>query len=284
MFLCTSIGTWVDTYRTGALGDYPVDNTAITTTSTTVYQNISNGALTGSPVRPLGWNTNILSLDISGAQEMTDADIDATIIAKTAAYIVNGGVGSYVLQPSAPATGTWTSKGTLTNQLNSEGTTNVTTLWQKTNDTVLDNSYVVRPVKFDDGVREMTDAEIKTLTFRLRNYIVNQGVGKYALSINSPSSGGTWVTAGSGFIDTRYSVRPDTYTRIRNQSFTGGFATTYTGSYTGQFTGNFASDFTATYTGSYVGGYTQDYTANYVLFTGYAGFFTGVYAGTYNFL
>ena len=51
----TSIGTWVDTYRTGALGDYPVDNTAITTTSTTVYQNISNGALTGSPVRPLGW-------------------------------------------------------------------------------------------------------------------------------------------------------------------------------------------------------------------------------------
>ena len=38
----TSIGTWVDTYRTDSLGSHPVNSGAITTNSTTLYQDLSN--------------------------------------------------------------------------------------------------------------------------------------------------------------------------------------------------------------------------------------------------
>ena len=95
----TSIGTWNDTYYPGTIGDHPITST--TTTSTTLYQDLTTA--TGTPVRPVGWNT------VSNAlQQMPDADIDTSIMDVVAKYIANGGVGAYVLQPTAPASGTWT--------------------------------------------------------------------------------------------------------------------------------------------------------------------------------
>lgn len=44
----TSIGTWVDTYYPNAVGDHPIDAAAVTVSNTTLYQDVSNGSLTGN--------------------------------------------------------------------------------------------------------------------------------------------------------------------------------------------------------------------------------------------
>ena len=66
----------------------------LTFSNTTIYQNLSNGAAVDTAmVRPLGW-----SRTLNGFQRFSNTNIDETVSAKVATYIVNGGDGSYVLQ------------------------------------------------------------------------------------------------------------------------------------------------------------------------------------------
>lgn len=262
----TAIGTWVDTYRSGSVGDHPVNAySGILENSTTVYQNLSNGSLTGTPTRPLAWDSSL-----GGLREMTDNEIDDNIIAKIALTIVSSGnvPGAYRLQPTAPSLdGSWVSRGTLTNTLES-GTTNTTTLWQKTSRAP---TTIFRPVKFSSGVREMTDFEIQSLTFRLRNYIVNTGIGQYRLATSAPTSGGTWTEAGSGFDDTRR--------QVTDQSYAGTYQNTFTTSFTQNYSAQFTGAFTNTFAGSYQDNFTNEFTGIYQ--QNYAGQFTGNYTNTW---
>lgn len=109
----------------------------------------------------------------------------------------------------------------------------------------------VRPLKVNTtspiSVKEMSDAEIQTLTERLRNQIVATGIGKYAVQSTAPVSGGTWVTRGSAFSDTRETTS--------NTSYIGAYSGNYTGAYTRFFAGSIGGFFSGTYTGFYSGAY-----------------------------
>ncbi len=279
----TSIGTWVDTFRSDALGTHPVSPSAITTNSTTLYQDLSNNSLIEDLTRPYGWDTAN-----NRFQELRDSDLTSTVFPVVLSYMTSGGAGGYVLQPTAPATGTWVSRGSLTNTL-TNGSTNTTTLWQRTVDSA---TVETRPIKFSAGFREMSDNDIKTLTHKVRNYILTSGIGKYKLSTTTPVDPGTWVQVGSGFDDTRYQAQDQSYSGTYAQTFTGTYSGSYTGVYskafsrnftgiynqgfTGSFTGAYGNTFTGGYAGAYVGTYNQAFA------TLYSGSYTGTFTGTYS--
>jgi hypothetical protein len=109
----------------------------------------------------------------------------------------------------------------------------------------------------------MSDAEIQTLTERLRNQIVSTGIGKYVVQSTAPVSGGTWVTRGSAFSDTRETTSTVSYTGSYSGTYTGAYAGNYTGAYTRFFAGSVGGFFSGTYTGYYTGSYTGSYSGSY---------------------
>ena len=100
------------------------------------------------------------------------------------------------------------------------------------------------------------------MTDRLRNRIVSTGVGKYAVQQSAPV-GGTWITQGSSFSDTRNTLTNENY----SGNYTGSYAGNYTGSYSGSyrlFYAGFAGTlYTGTYSGTYTGNYSGTYTGTY---------------------
>lgn len=260
----TPIGTFVDTNRPFTVGQHPV-GTTINSVTYTFKQDVTTAA-SESLTRPVEFST-------SSVRQQNDTQLNDSIISRALSNLVAFGVGSYVLQPSAP-TGTWASIGTMTNT-NSVGT-NTTTLWRRTTATA---PTTVRPLKFASGaLREMTDTEIRSLTNRLRNRIISTGIGTYRLQATAPTPG-TWVTAGSAFEDNR--------NQLANQSYSG----TYTGPYSGTYTGTYSGTYSGAYAGAYTRFRSQAFAGTYVLFfngaiggyfTGfYTGFFTGFYTGFY---
>ena len=269
----TSIGSFTDTSRAGAVGDHPVVDSPTTVTTFTFRQDITTAA-TESLTRPVEFST-------SGVRQQNDTQLNDSIINRALTTLTSSGIGSYVLQPAAPA-GTWTSIGTITNSV--IGATNTSTLWRRTGGTA---PTTVRPLKYQTSptrsVQQMTDVEIQSLTNRLRNRIIATGRGTYRLQQSAPTPG-TWTTVGAAFDDTRNA--------LANQN--------YTGSYTGFFTGNFAGTYSRAFGGAYAGVYSGFYSGAYQrffsgfsggffvgsyqgFFTGfYSGFFTGTFAGTYS--
>lgn len=290
----TSVGVFSDTYYdVGAPGTHPV-GTTITTTNYTFYQDLQTA--TESLTLPIEYN--------SGIKEQTDVNLNADSISVALANLVANGQGSYALTPTSPTGGTWVSKATVTNYAYT-GSTNVTYLWRKTAPASVPSA--LRPLKILAGspisVKEMSDAEIQTLTARFRNQIVSTGIGKYAVQASAPVSGGTWVTQGQAFNDTRNTESAQPYTGVYtgsysgayvgtySRAFTGSYAGTYTGTYSGNYTGIYTRTFaarqgpayTGVYTGYYSGGYTGSYAGSYTgAFTGsYTGAYTGAYTGVY---
>ena len=239
----TAIGTFVDTIRPNTIGSHPV-GTSVNSSTLTFNQDLTTAA--ESLERPIEY-------DGGNLHQQADGELNSNIIQTALTMLVNDGLGSYAVQPSAPA-GTWTSIGTITDQARSGNT--VTTLWRKTADTA---PTTVRPMKVISGnLQEMTDAEIQTLTSRFRNRIVATGVGQYRVQQNAPA-GGTWVRRGNAWTDTRQ--------QIANQNYTGSYTGTYSGTYSRTFIG---------YSGLYYSG------VLYASYTGfYTGYFTGFYTGTY---
>jgi hypothetical protein len=212
-------------------------------------------------------------------KEMDDNQLRATLIGKCLTSLTTLGVGSYVLQPTAPSVGTWTEITTIDNDTLIG--TNSTKLWRKTDGS--EPTDVKRPLKLNNNydIQEMSDAEISALSTVLRKQIVDTGIGTYKISASVPS-GGTWVRVGEAFKDTRQ--------KIGSQSFTlaGGYVgdaytTNYDKAYVATYEGLTYDKFYAGtyYEGSYVSdqniaSYDKIYTGNYVRVTRTASY-TGVY-------
>jgi len=266
----TSIGTFVDTTRSGAVGDHPVADSP-TTVNTYTFKQDTTTAATESLVRPVEYSS-------TGIREQNDTQLNDSIISRALMMLTTTvRIGKYVLQPSSPG-GTWISIGSITNSV--IGATNTSTLWRKTSDSTLPTT--IRPLKYKTSptksVQEMTDTEIQSLTNRLRNRIIATGIGTYRLQTSAPTPG-TWITAGAAFNDTR--------NEIVSQNYTGNYTGSYTGFYTGNYSGTYFRPYAGTYTtnfaGSYAGGY-QRFFAGFSggFFTGfYTGFFTGFFTGFY---
>lgn len=267
----TSIGTFVDTNRPFSVGAHPV-GTTINSVTYTLKQDITTSA-TESLTRPVEYSS-------TGVRQQNDTQLNDSIISRALSTLVAGGVGSYALQPSSPA-GTWSSIGTLTNTTSAG--TNTTTLWRRTTATA---PTTIRPLKYQTSptksVQQMTDAEIRSLTNRMRNRIIATNIGTYRLQATAPTPG-TWTTVGSAFEDNR--------NQLTDQSYSGGYAGTYTGTYTGNFTGSYAGTYSTAFAGNYTRFRSQQFAGTYVLFfngaiygyfTGYyTGFFVGYYTGYY---
>tara|TARA_B100000902_G_scaffold114355_1_gene115414 strand:- start:31 stop:1068 length:1038 start_codon:yes stop_codon:yes gene_type:complete len=267
----TLIGSFVDTKRTNAIGNHDSDAAAVTTVSTfNFYQDLRSASESiTDATRPLALDNNVNP----NIKRMSDSELNDGIIFDIQQDIYEGGVGSYVLQPSAPASGTWVSKGTITNTLNT-GSPNTSQLWRKSADA--STPATVRPMKYVAGsgsLREMTDTEIKKLTPRLRNRIVANGVGQYKLQNLAPDTGGTWIQAGAGFVDTRRQVISQNYAGFFSSTFNNTFTNTFAGffsavynrfaAFSGNFQGSFSGSRTKFFTGSFTGTFTGTFTQNF---------------------
>lgn len=268
----TLIGSFVDTKRTNAVGNHDSDAAAITTVSTfNFYQDLgSDSEFITDAIRPLALDSDV----DPNIKRMSDSELNDGIIRDIQQDIYEGGVGSYVLQPSAPTDGTWVSKGTITNTLQG-GTSNTSQLWRKS--APASTPTTVRPLKFvvsSGSLREMTDTEVKKFTPRLRNRIVANGIGQYKLQANAPTGGGTWIQAGSGFVDTRR--------QVTNQNYTGFFSGTFSGTFTNTFAGFFSSTYNRfqAFSGNFIGSFSGSRTK---FFTGsFTGFFTGTFTNNFS--
>jgi len=233
----TLIGTFSDTYRPYTVNQHPI-GTDITTVTYNFYQNY--GVATENLVRTVHYSAG------ANTFEQDDSTLNNTSISSALANLTNYGVGSYSLSPTAPVDGTWVAERTIQNT--TAAANNVTYLWRKT---VATTPTTVRPLKVNSSspisVKEMSDVEIQTLTERLRNQIVTTGIGKYVVQNTAPVSGGTWVTRGSAFSDTREITS--------NTNYTGAYSGNYTGAYTRFFAGSIGGYFSGTYTGFYSGAY-----------------------------
>jgi hypothetical protein len=281
----TAIGTFVDTRRDQAEGTHPA-NTTINSDNYVFRQNLT-AISPSTSTRPLG--VKYSGSDMVGVQEMTDSHIVTYIINRVQEKLIVFSPGTYKLQPSAPSGGTWTSIATVYDKHQSH-TEDTTYLWHRTDNP---SSGVVRPIKSSSlkDFKELTDTEIKSLTDYFRNEINQTGIGKYELSASSPSSGGTWVQAGSGFDDTRHERTDVGYSGSYDGTYTGyyagsrtysaDYAGAYAGAYTGYFTGYYAGSrtYSGAYSGNYQGGYVGYFTGSYTGYysTAYTGYYTGAY-------
>ena len=252
----TDIGTFADTRRDQAQGTHPA-NTTVHTDNYVFRQNLTD--VTPSPAaRPFA--VKYVSGSYTGLIEMTDAECRADIVDRINAKIAAGSVGSYVLQPSAPGSGTWSNVGTINNKFQS-GVNNSTILWKRTTGS---NTTATRPLKWNGSasLREMTDAEINDLVEMYQESIVDTGIGKYQLSAAAPGSG-TWQTVGSAFADTRKQRSDQNYAGDYSGAYTGNYTGAYTGYYTPYYSGRAVGPYTGYYSGTYTGYYTGTYTGSY---------------------
>ena len=281
----SSIGTFTDTTRNDAIGTHP---TAGATTDTTYYfKQVTTTAAESITNRAVGWDTGAIN-------EFTDAELDTDILDKVIGDMVSESdytVGQFHLAASSPSGGTWTSRYTITDTVQSGN--NTTYLWQKTSPTSAANSDLAS-LKYASGLKMMTAAEIEQMVPNFRNRIVENygttpGVGCYLIQSSSPTETGTWTQMGdlAGFSDTRQEVASSTYEGAYTGAFSGEFTNdftgeftgnkTYTGGYTGTFSGDYAGDYVGT--SAYSGTYTGDFTGEYILY--YSGYVGAYYAGTY---
>lgn len=253
----TSIGNFVDTTRTEAIGTHPASGNTLTTTyyakqvTASAAENITN--------RPLAWD--------SGLRQMSDSDIDGVMDLCIEAMVTESAytAGQYRLQSTAPSGGTWVSRYTITDI--ALGGNTLTYLWQKTTaSSSPDSDYTPLRAYNGSNCKQMTESEIEQMLPNFRNRIIETGVGTYKLQENAPVASGTWVQLGNSFTDTIEQVAPQNY------------AGNYTGNFTGNYTGNYGgvSNYSGTYSGNFSS--TVNYTSNY------SGNYAGNYAGTGTFV
>lgn len=271
----TSVGTFTNREMNNAVGTHPVDPSDFTSTVYTFSQGTATAtdSKTARPVRYTG----------SGIEESSDVEIDSEIVDYCIKAMVDQedeACGQYWLSASAPAGGTWTSRGTITDT-QVDGTDVTKTLWQKTAATTVPGDTTNRTlVKEDDGFKEFTDAEIQALEGRFRNRIAANDIGKYVVDTSAPGTG-TWQQMGETLTDQLKDTASYNYAGTYTGSYSGTYTGSYTGSYSGTYTGYYArffggflnGNFAGNYTGSYSGAYTGNYTGSY------SGNYTGYYAG-----
>lgn len=195
----TSIGTFQDTWRTEPVNSpNPANATGATASTTyTFKQQLSTGTVNVTN-RAVGWGS-------SRIDEFTDALYNTDIMDKIIADMVAGNqLGQYHFKTSTPAGGTWTIRGTFTDTTDSAGggTTTTWRLWQKTELASPPSATANLPLKWNgsNGLREMSDAEMKQSTMLMRNRIINNNIGKYLVQTATPTPG-TWAQMGDTVTD-----------------------------------------------------------------------------------
>ena len=235
-------GTWTARYT---LTDTEVDGDSI------AYYIWQKTAATTSA------NTNYKPLKVTGGgagvQEMTVAEMEQ-ISNHMRNHIISSGKGKYVLQASAPGSGTWVDQGTFTDTR--------------------------KEVASENYSGNYTGAYVGNYT---GNYT---GAKNYAGTYTGSSSYAGNYTGAKNYAGT-YSGSSNyagTYTGTYTPNYAGySGPTSYSGNYTGYYSGD--KNYTGYYTGTsvYAGAYTgpKNYTGYYTGTSAYAGTYTGYYSGTY---
>ena len=278
----TSIGTFTNRERDDAVNTHPTDG-AFTSTVYTFSQGTATATdgKTAIPVRTA--STGSVDNDLI---ESTDAQIDSEVIDHCIEAMVEqdaNTAGQYYLSASAPAGGTWTSRGTITDT-QVDGTDVTKTLWQKTAATTVPstttNRTLVKKTDSSSGFKEFSNTEIQALEGRFRNRIAANNIGKYVVATSAPGTG-TWQQMGETLTDQLKNTATYNYAGTYTGSYTGFYTGSYTGFYTGNYSGTYRPSYSGflgpSYTGSYAGTYSGSYSGNYS--GSYSGNYTGFYAG-----
>ena len=267
----TSIGTFTNREMNNAVGTHPVDPSDFTSTVYTFSQGTATAtdSKTARPVR-LDSSNNL--------EQASDAEIDSDVIDNCIKAMVDQDAntcGQYYLSASAPAGGTWTSRGDIVDT-QVDGTDVTKTLWQKTAATTVPSGTTNRTlVKSINGeIQEFTDAEIQALEGRFRNRIATNNIGKYVVDTAAPGTG-TWQQMGETLTDQLKDTASYNYAGSYTGSYEGTYTGYYTGTYTGSYTGYYERFFGGFLNGNFEGSYSGDYSGSY------EGSYTGSYSGTY---
>jgi hypothetical protein len=243
-------GTWTARYT---LNNTEVDGT---TTAYKIWQKTAATTAAVTDYKPLK-----VTGGGAGVQEMTVAEMEQTV-PNLRNYMISSGKGKYVLQASAPGSGTWVDQGSFIDTKKEVAAANYTGAYTGNYTGGYTGNYT--GAKNYSGTYTGTSAYAGSYT-GAKNY-----TGAY-----------TGTSGYSGAYSGNYS---GTYAA----SYDGYAGTSYTGSYTGTYTGYYtgAKNYSGTYTGTsaYAGSYTgaKDYTGTYTGTSAYAGTYSGTYTGYYS--
>ena len=249
-------GTWTSRYT---LTDTQVDGT---TANMYIWQKTTATTAAATDYKPLKVKDGG-----SGIQEMTVAEIEQQM-PNFRNYIISSGKGKYVLQASAPGSGTWVQQG------DTGGFTD-------TKKDVASQNYT--------GAYSGSYTGCYTGGYTgAKNYAGNYtGAKNYAGSYVGTSGYSGTYTGTSGYSGTYSGAYTGTYAA----DYSGYAGTSYSGDYTGSYTGSYtgAKNYTGYYTGAKTYGGTYTGTSAYAgTYTGtsaysgtYSGTYTGYYSGTY---
>ena len=231
--------TWVSR---GTLLDEITNLTVVVTDYKLWHRTTSGAVLT---------NRDPVKLSSGFIQNFSTAEIEA-LIKTIEERIIATGIGTYALQASAPATGTWTNVGTVTDtreNITTSGFTGPAT-YTNVDSTPYTGTYTgTRQYTGDDVVSyTLTYAGPATYTSPAAFAGFNSFINPDALTFTGPNYLGpsTFTSALTDFNSSTY-LGPQTFTGV----FTGfdgtAFGTPYTGNYFRTYLG--PQDFSATYTG-----------------------------------
>jgi hypothetical protein len=198
-------------------------------------------------------NTDLTSLKVegtAGTKMMTAAEIEQ-MLPNFRNRIIDTGIGTYLLQASAPGTGTWTQQG----------------------DSLIDTRQSVDSVNY---------AGTYTGAYST-NYSGNY-VGAY---VGNKTYSGSYTGSFSGDYAGNY-VGTSAYTGAYSGAYAGAYVLYYAGyvggTFTGYYTGSYTGFYTGakTYSGTYTGAYNQNFTGGYVGTSAYSGTYSGTYTGYYS--
>tara|TARA_B100000530_G_C15928083_1_gene475771 strand:+ start:269 stop:1486 length:1218 start_codon:yes stop_codon:yes gene_type:complete len=221
-------GTWTSRYT---LVDTQVDETEDTKY---IWQKTAATTAAVDNYKPL-------KLDGTSVKEMSVAEMEQ-IVPNMRNRITDSTIGTYALQATAPASGTWVQQGDAFSDTR-----------QEVGSQTYEGNYSGNYTGNYTGAKTYTGSYSGSYTGNFSgNYV---GTSAYS-GAYSGSYSGSYAADYSGYAGTSYSG-------------------TYSGSYTGYYTG------AKTYTGTYSGAYSGSYSGNYVGTSAYAGTYTGTYTGYY---
>ena len=282
-----NIGTFDNRFRNDDVGDHPISAGNFTTTTWSINQEQTSTSSLTNVIYPTKYISSGNKL-----QQMSTADLQAKILFRVANNWKTNlyPVGGYYFGTAAPDADTWILCGSsVTETYRQVGTDSSITysLWRKTAPNTTSGARPVYNRTTNDGVQEMTDADIKTLAAEWRNYLMNSGVGedigyyKLVTGASAPTPG-TWVQTGAYtdyLTDTADIIYSQGYEGIYSQMYEGIYSGQYLGMYSGQFSGMYSGQFTGIYSGQFVGLYSRGYEGFYS--QGYSGGYAGGYQGPY---
>lgn len=225
----TEIGTFVDNYANGVVGDHvPIGNVNQYTTTLYQYQTSTLvewpiGNVLPDPSDYIGYNVSGSQVTIQ-EQETTLADLADSIIDRlvTPTGSSYGGPGSWYFGPTAPNDGgTWVSRITYVRYLDASVEEPRYYFWKKLdNGSVTTINDVKRPLKISGSdIAEFSDTDINALVKTVSERIAERNVNFYVVGTAIPS-GGTWTEAGVSLLDN--------YRVIQETSFAQSFETSHT--------------------------------------------------------